>query len=129
MKFGYKFSNLCGTVYKCANVLYTPSGSELLSAVGSRVTVFDLSKHTSLTLPFETKNEIHRMAISPDGRLLLVVDVDGNAVCLDFPHRTVLYRFNFKAVPKETNRLVSYCRRYGSVADYPKIVIVSWSFV
>ena len=100
MKFGYKFSNLCGTVYKCANVLYTPSGSELLSAVGSRVTVFDLSKHTSLTLPFETKNEIHRMAISPDGRLLLVVDVDGNAVCLDFPHRTVLYRFNFKAVPE-----------------------------
>jgi periodic tryptophan protein 2 len=99
VKFGYKFSNLCGSVYQCGNVVYTPDGDSLLSAVGSRVTMFDLRKHSSITLPFEAKNDVKRMAITPNGRLLLVVDTDGNSLCVDLPHRVVLYRFNFKKCP------------------------------
>ena len=39
-----QFSNLCGTVYRQGNVLFTADGNSLLSPVGNRVTVFDLVK-------------------------------------------------------------------------------------
>jgi periodic tryptophan protein 2 len=41
---GFKFSNLCGTVYRQGNVLYTPDGNSVISPVGNRVSVFDLVK-------------------------------------------------------------------------------------
>jgi periodic tryptophan protein 2 len=100
MRFGYNFSNLCGTVYQCGNILFTPSGNEIISAVGSRVTVFNIVKHTSVTLPFESRALIKRMAMTPNGRLLLTIDEDGHSLCVDFAHRTVLYRFNFKKTPE-----------------------------
>ena len=40
----FKFSNLCGTVYRQGNVLFTADGNTLLSPVGNRVSVFDLVK-------------------------------------------------------------------------------------
>jgi hypothetical protein len=45
MRVGFKFSNLCGTVYKCGNVLFTSDGNSLISPVGNRVTVFDLVEY------------------------------------------------------------------------------------
>jgi periodic tryptophan protein 2 len=39
-----QFSNLCGTVYRQGNVLFTSDGNSVLSPVGNRVTVFDLVK-------------------------------------------------------------------------------------
>ena len=45
MRLGYTFSNLCGSVYKCGNVLFTPDGNSLLSPVGNRVTVFNLTEY------------------------------------------------------------------------------------
>jgi hypothetical protein len=39
-----QFANLCGTVHKGGNILFTPDGNAVLSAVGNRVTVFDLVK-------------------------------------------------------------------------------------
>ncbi len=42
MKHSYRFSNLCGVVYKNGNVIFTPDGNSLLSPVGNRVTCFDL---------------------------------------------------------------------------------------
>jgi periodic tryptophan protein 2 len=41
----FEFSNLCGTVYKGGNVLFTPDGNCLLSPVGNRITVFDLLEY------------------------------------------------------------------------------------
>jgi hypothetical protein len=38
----FDFTNLCGTVYKCGNVAFTPDGNCLLSPVGNRITMFDL---------------------------------------------------------------------------------------
>jgi len=115
--FDYKFDKLCGTVHKCGNVLFAPGiqhssttsltstsssagqshNDVLLSAVGNRVSAFDLVQHTTQTLPFESRKNISCMAIDPEGRLLLVIDDDGRALCVDYPRRTVLYRFNFKA--------------------------------
>jgi len=39
-----QFANLCGTVYKQGNVVFTADGNSLVSPVGNRVTVFDLVK-------------------------------------------------------------------------------------
>ena len=39
-----QFSNLCGTVYRQGNVVFTRDGNSLLSPVGNRVSVFDLVK-------------------------------------------------------------------------------------
>lgn len=39
-----QFSNLCGTVYKCGNIVFTPDGNGLLSPVGNRITHFNLTR-------------------------------------------------------------------------------------
>lgn len=44
MPSAFKFSNLCGTVYRQGNVLFTPDGNSVISPVGNRVSVFDLVK-------------------------------------------------------------------------------------
>lgn len=46
----YQFSNLCGVIYSCANILFVNSRHEgdekqiLLSPVGNKVTMFDMTK-------------------------------------------------------------------------------------
>ena len=44
MKANFTFHNLCGTVYRQGNVVFTPDGNSVLSPVGNRVSVFDLVK-------------------------------------------------------------------------------------
>jgi periodic tryptophan protein 2 len=44
MKANFAFQNLCGTVYRQGNVLFTPDGNSVLSPVGNRVSIFDLVK-------------------------------------------------------------------------------------
>ena len=51
----------------------------LFSAVGNRVNVFELTKHTSYTLPVECRSDIRRIAVSNSGALLIAVDEDGYA--------------------------------------------------
>lgn len=74
MKFGYKFSNLLGTVYNKGNILFTPDGNTVISPVGNRLTVFDLVNHTSITLPIQSKYNIRRLALSPNGQILITSD-------------------------------------------------------
>eukprot|EP01135_Chromosphaera_perkinsii_P011597 Nk52_evm36s2449 gene=Nk52_evmTU36s2449 len=99
MKFDYKFSNLCGTVYKQGNVLFsTAEGSNtLLSPVGNRVSLYDLSANKSTTLPCENRKDVHRIAQSPNGALLITIDADGRAILINTQRRCVLNHFNFKA--------------------------------
>ena len=96
MKFSYKFSNLCGTVYKCGNVCYSADGTVLYSPVGNRISVFDLVNHTSYTLPFETRKNVSRICVSNNGRYMIAVDVDGKALFVNLKRRVVLYRFSFE---------------------------------
>lgn len=97
MKANYQFQNLCGTVYRQGNVVFTPDGDSVLSPVGNRVSVFDLVKwvhyrhltthirlvncigadlcsNKSRTLAFENRRNVARIALSPDGNLLLSID-------------------------------------------------------
>ncbi|KAJ2781926.1 U3 snoRNP protein [Coemansia javaensis] len=96
MKTDFKFSNLCGTVYRKGNLVFTPDGNSILSPVGNRVTVFDLVNNKTETLPFENKRDIRRLALSPNGNLLLSVDELGQAQLVNFRRRTVLHYFNLK---------------------------------
>ncbi|EXJ93997.1 hypothetical protein A1O1_02390 [Capronia coronata CBS 617.96] len=96
MKTEFKFSNLLGTVYGRGNVVFTPDGNSLLSPVGNRVSVFNLTKNTSYTLPFAHRKNISHLDLTPDGNLLLTVDEDGRAILSVFPRRIAIYHFTFK---------------------------------
>ncbi|KAJ2704779.1 U3 snoRNP protein [Coemansia sp. IMI 203386] len=96
MKTNFRFSNLCGTVYKKGNLVFSPDGNTILSPVGNRITVFDLVNNRTETLPFENKRNIRRIALSPKGNILLSVDELGNALLVNYRKRTVLHYFNLK---------------------------------
>ena len=116
----YMFSNLCGCVYSQGNLIYTPDGDSLISPVGNRVTVFNLRSSTSVTLPFELDKDIRTIALSPDGVLLVAVDVDGRCLLCNLPQRTVLARFNFKVRPRIWHSLPRRpppCRRLATEAQ------------
>ncbi|KAK4940711.1 U3 snoRNP protein [Elasticomyces elasticus] len=97
MKTEFKFSNLLGTVYGRGNLVFTPDGNSLLSPVGNRVTVFNLTKNTSYTLPFSHRKNITHLDLTPDGNLLLTIDEDGRAILSIFPRRLAIYHFTFKS--------------------------------
>ncbi|KAJ9504289.1 U3 snoRNP protein [Exophiala xenobiotica] len=96
MKTEFKFSNLLGTVYGRGNLVFTPDGNSLLSPVGNRISVFNLTKNTSYTLPFAHRKNITHLDLSPDGNLLLTIDEDGRAILSIFPRRLAIYHFSFK---------------------------------
>ncbi|CAM0142760.1 unnamed protein product [Umbelopsis sp. WA50703] len=95
MKSDFKFSNLCGTVYKQGNLVFTPDGNSILSPVGNRVSVFDLVNNKSMTLPFEMRKNIITIALSPQATILITVDEDGRALLVNYPRQIVLHHFNF----------------------------------
>jgi len=96
MKTEFKFSNLLGTVYGRGNLVFTPDGNSLLSPVGNRISVFNLTKNTSYTLPFAHRKNITHLDLTPDGNLLLTIDEDGRAILSIFPRRLAIYHFSFK---------------------------------
>ncbi|KAL0959016.1 hypothetical protein HGRIS_014328 [Hohenbuehelia grisea] len=101
MKANYKFSNICGTVYRQGNILFTSDGNSLLSPVGNRVSVFDLVNNKSYTLPFENRKNVAAIALSPDANILVSVDEDGRALLVNFRRGVVLHHFNFKKPVKD----------------------------
>ena len=95
MKLNFEFSNLCGSVYKSGNLLFTADGNCVVSAVGNRVSVVDCVANTCRTLALETPHNIAQMAISPHG-LLMAVDTKGRASLISILKNTTLATFNFK---------------------------------
>ncbi|KAI8911003.1 WD40-repeat-containing domain protein [Gorgonomyces haynaldii] len=96
MRVDYKFRNLCGTVYKQGNLLFTPDGNAVVSPVGNRVSVYHLTTNQSYTMGFENRKDIKCMALNPQATLLVTVDVDGRALLVNFVKQTVLHHHNFK---------------------------------
>ncbi|KAJ7108564.1 WD40-repeat-containing domain protein [Mycena epipterygia] len=101
MKANYKFSNICGTVYRQGNIIFTPDGNSLLSPVGNRVSVFDLVNNKSFTFPFENRKNISALALSPDANVLISVDEDGRALLVNFRRGIILHHFNFNKPVKD----------------------------
>ncbi|KAK5164605.1 U3 snoRNP protein [Saxophila tyrrhenica] len=121
MKTDFKFSNLLGTVYRKGNLVYTSDGTSLLSPVGNRVTVFDLINNKSHTLSFAHRTNVSRIALHPNGQLLLSVDEQGHAILSHFRRRIVLYHFSLKGAV--TALVFSPCGRYFAVAIGRKIEV------
>lgn len=97
MKSSFRFANVCGTVYQQGNIQFTGNGDCLYSPVGNRLSVFDLVRNVSFTLPFETRKPIARVAISPaNTSLVLVADEDGHALLINVHRRALLAHMNFK---------------------------------
>ncbi len=112
MKFNYKLHRLCGSSYGTpdalnslspaasrkagGNIIYTSSGNVLLSPVSNRVQVIDLLTHTVRTLSCESRSNIKTIALSPDDRLLLIIDEENHAMLVNFHRSVVLHRFTFK---------------------------------
>ncbi|KAJ3615729.1 hypothetical protein Zmor_012346, partial [Zophobas morio] len=90
------FLNLCGTVYKGGNLLFTSDGNQVISPVGNRLSIFDLVNNKVVTLPCENNKDIYRIALSPNGSLLISIDLDGRALLVNYCKGVVLSDFNFK---------------------------------
>ena len=74
-RYTFGFANLCGVSYKgTGNLLFAPGTDALLVPVGNRVSVFDCRAHASYTLDCQARSDVDVLALSPDGRLLLVID-------------------------------------------------------
>jgi len=96
MKISYKLSHICGNVFQNGNLLFTPDGNSIVSPIGNRVSMYDLINHKSTALPFENRKNIRRIAVSPDGRMLISIDIEGNSIFFNMARRLVLLHFNFK---------------------------------
>ncbi|KAH0559711.1 hypothetical protein GP486_003772 [Trichoglossum hirsutum] len=54
-------------------------------------------RNKSYTLPFAHRKNISRLALTPQGNLLLSIDEDGKAILTNFPRRVALHHFTFKS--------------------------------
>lgn len=90
----FRFQNILGAPYRGGNVVI--SDNSLLSPVGNRVSVTDLIKSQTVTLPFEATCNISRIAVSPDGNFLLTVDDQSRALFVNLSRRVVLHHISFK---------------------------------
>ena len=75
---------------------YSSDGSSLYSAVGNRVACFDLVRSRSFTFPFEARRNISRLALSPDGAILLAVDDEGHLLLANVLRRVVVHHLALK---------------------------------
>ncbi|KAL9232034.1 hypothetical protein vseg_007183 [Gypsophila vaccaria] len=91
----YRFQNLLGAPYRGGNVVVS-NNNRLISAIGNRISVTDLTKSETLTLPCQSSSNVSRIAVSPDGHFLLTVDDNGRAQLINLSLRIVLHRITFK---------------------------------
>jgi len=68
----------------------------LISPVGNKIGVFDLTNNLSRTLPFQNRSNIEIVAVSPDKKIMITVDVDGFALIINWVKRVILAHFNFR---------------------------------
>ena len=92
----FSFQNLCGTAYTGGSVAFSADGSCLFAPISNRVSVVDLSTSRSSTLKTESRSSVDRIALSNDGRLAFVVDVDGYGRLVSLERGTDLHWMNVK---------------------------------
>lgn len=91
----YRFKNLVGAPYRGGNAIISDN-TQLLTPVGNRVSVVDLVKSETVTLPCENTKNVTRIAVSPNGTLLLSVDEEGRCLLINLHRRVVLHWISFK---------------------------------
>ncbi|KVH98016.1 G-protein beta WD-40 repeat-containing protein [Cynara cardunculus var. scolymus] len=91
----YRFQNLLGAPYRGGNAVVV-NNTLLISPVGNRISVTDLVKSETITLPFQSSSNISRIAASPDGVFLLAIDDNSRCLFVNLRRRAVLHRITFK---------------------------------
>ncbi|KAL5729517.1 U3 snoRNP protein [Ranunculus cassubicifolius] len=91
----YRFQNLLGAPYRGGNAIISDN-SNLITPVGNRISVTDLIKSETLTLPCESSSNISRIAVSPDGTFLISIDDKSRCHFINLRRRVVLHRMSFK---------------------------------
>jgi periodic tryptophan protein 2 len=86
----FKFQNLVGTVYKQGNLIFV--NDTVVSPVGNRVSLYG---QTSCTLDVQTLKDVARLACN--GSLLILIDIDGRALLVNYLRHSVLHHHSFKA--------------------------------
>ncbi|TQD74827.1 hypothetical protein C1H46_039637 [Malus baccata] len=81
--------------YREGNAVIT-NNTVLISPVGNRVSLTDLIKSQTTTLPVQSSSNISRIAASPDGVFLLTVDDSRRCLFINLRQRVVLHRISFK---------------------------------
>ncbi|KAM7480378.1 hypothetical protein LguiA_028591 [Lonicera macranthoides] len=89
------FQNLLGAPYRGGNTVIV-NNTLLISPVGNRISVTDLIKSETITLPCQASSNIIRLAASPDGVFLLAVDENSRCLFINLLRRAVLHRISFK---------------------------------
>ncbi|XP_016444575.2 periodic tryptophan protein 2 [Nicotiana tabacum] len=91
----YRFQNLLGAPYRGGNAVVV-NNTLLVSPVGNRVSVTDLIKSETITLPSQSSSNLRRIAASPDGVFLLAIDENNRCLFINLRRRAVLHRITFK---------------------------------
>ncbi|XP_050232821.1 periodic tryptophan protein 2 [Mercurialis annua] len=91
----YRFQNLLGAPYRGGNAVITQN-TQLISPVGNRVSITDLIKSQTVTLPLQSSTNIRRIAASPDGTFLITIDENNRCHFINIPRRAILHRITFK---------------------------------
>ena len=93
----YQFSNLLGIVHNTGRVLFLKDDSNiLLSPLGNKILCLDLKYGTSQTLPIEIHSNIDYIDITSDSKILIIVDILGYCLVVNFPKQIVISHFNFR---------------------------------
>ena len=94
----YQFSNLLGIVHNSGRVLFLKDDTNiLLSPLGNKILCLDLKYGTSQTLPIEIHSNIDYIDITSDSKILIIVDILGYCLVVNFPKQIVISHFNFRS--------------------------------
>ena len=93
----YQFSNLLGILHNTGRVLFLKDDTNiLLSPLGNKILCLDLKYGTSQTLPIEIHSNIDFIDITSDSKILIIVDILGYCLVVNFPKQIVISHFNFR---------------------------------
>ncbi|KAL4194141.1 hypothetical protein AMTRI_Chr05g67220 [Amborella trichopoda] len=90
----YRFQNLLGAPYRGGNIVF--SDTTLISSIGNRISVTEVSESKSSALPFYSPTNISRLACSPDSSFIISIDSLNHCVFANLRLRVPLHHLNFK---------------------------------
>ncbi len=124
----YQFSNLFGAVHNTGRVIFTKDDSSiLLSPIGNKILCLDLKHGTSQTLPIESRSNIDILDISTNGKILIVIDVNGYCIIINFPKQIITSYFNFRGkvnclkISPDNNFLAVSINKSIKIFEMPKM--------
>lgn len=96
MRLNYKITNVCGTVYKKGNLIFSSDGYLLYSPIGNQVSVFNLKNNESFTVITKNKSDINIIELCPKSNLLFSVDENNCCIVSNVAKRVKLHYIRFK---------------------------------